>query len=85
MPTLRELATEPFLLHEEGSGSRHVIDQHMRDTGIQLQVRLSLASNKAIRKLVAKGIGLTVLSRQGARVTAHGTMASPFSTSPASR
>jgi DNA-binding transcriptional LysR family regulator len=62
--TLQELATEPFLLREEGSGSRHVIDQHMRDTGIQLKVRLSLASNEAIRELVASGMGLTVLSRQ---------------------
>ena len=62
--TLQELATEPFLLREQGSGSRHVIDQHMRDTGVQLKVRLSLASNEAIRELVASGMGLTVLSRQ---------------------
>ena len=62
--TLQELPTEPFLLREQGSGSRHVIDQHMRDTGVQLKVRLSLASNEAIRELVASGMGLTVLSRQ---------------------
>ena len=62
--TLQELAAEPFLLREEGSGSRHVIDEHMRDSGIQLKVRLSLASNEAIRELVASGMGLTVLSRQ---------------------
>ena len=61
--TLQELATEPFLLREEGSGSRHVVDQHMRDTGVQLKVRLSLASNEAIRELVASGMGLTVLAR----------------------
>ena len=62
--TLQELAGEPFLLREEGSGSRHVIDEHMRDSGVQLKVRLSLASNEAIRELVASGMGLTVLSRQ---------------------
>ena len=62
--TWQELATEPFLLREEGSGSRHVVDQHMRDTGVQLKVRLSLASNEAIRELVTSGMGLTVLSRQ---------------------
>ncbi|MGC1518518.1 MAG: LysR substrate-binding domain-containing protein, partial [Azonexus sp.] len=62
--TLQKLADEPFLLREEGSGSRHVIDEHMRDSGIQLKVRLSLASNEAIRELVASGMGLTVLSRQ---------------------
>jgi len=61
--TLQELADEPFLLREIGSGSRHVIDRHMQVTGIQLKVRLSLSSNEAIRELVASGMGLTVLSR----------------------
>ena len=61
--TLQKLADEPFLLREIGSGSRHVIDQHMRLTGVQLKVRLSLSSNEAIRELVASGMGLTVLSR----------------------
>jgi DNA-binding transcriptional LysR family regulator len=61
--TLQDLADEPFLLREIGSGSRHVIDQHMRRTGVQLKVRLSLSSNEAIRELVASGMGLTVLSR----------------------
>ena len=62
--SLKDLAGEPFLLREEGSGSRHVIDEHMRDNGIQLNVRLSLASNEAIRELVASGMGLTILSCQ---------------------
>lgn len=61
--TLHELADEPFLLREIGSGSRHVIDQHMGISGVQLTVRLSLSSNEAIRELVASGMGLTVLSR----------------------
>lgn len=61
--TLEELADEPFLLREVGSGSRHVIDQHMQVTGVQLKVRLSLSSNEAIRELVASGMGLAVLSR----------------------
>jgi DNA-binding transcriptional LysR family regulator len=61
--TLQALAGEPFLLRETGSGSRHVIDQHMQHCGVQLTVRLSLASNEAIRELVASGMGLSVLSR----------------------
>jgi len=60
---LQDLADEPFLLREVGSGSRHVIDQHMQVTGVQLKVRLSLSSNEAIRELVVSGMGLTVLSR----------------------
>ena len=61
--SLQELASEPFLLREQGSGSRHVIDQHMRESNTLLKVRLSLASNEAIRELVASGMGLSILSR----------------------
>ena len=61
--SLQELAEEPFLLRELGSGSRHVIDQHMRECNIPLKVRLALASNEAIRELVASGMGLSILSR----------------------
>ena len=61
--TLQELAGEPFLLRELGSGSRHVIDEHMQESNTPLKVRLALASNEAIRDLVASGMGLSVLSR----------------------
>jgi len=61
--SLTDLAGEPFLLREPGSGSRHVIDTFLREQGIELKVRLSLASNEAIRDLVASGMGLSVLSR----------------------
>lgn len=62
--SLQALAGEPFLLRELGSGSRHVIDAHIQASGLALKVRLSLASNEAIRDLVASGMGLAVLSRQ---------------------
>ena len=60
---LQELAAEPFILRELGSGSRHAVDAHLQGIGLKLDVRLSLASNEAIRALVASGMGLTVLSR----------------------
>ena len=60
---LFDLAAESFLLRENGSGSRHVVDQYLMKTGVHLDVRLSLASNEAIRALVASGMGLSVLSR----------------------
>lgn len=60
---LDELSDEPFLLRETGSGSRHVIDEHLRQAGLTVKVRLALSSNDAILDLVASGMGLTVLSR----------------------
>jgi DNA-binding transcriptional LysR family regulator len=60
---LADLTGEPFLLREPGSGSRNAIDRHLAQLGLRLNVRLSLASNEAIRDLVASGMGLAVLSR----------------------
>lgn len=60
---LADLAGERFLLREPGSGSRHAVDEHLRAAGVRLDVRLSLASNEAIRDLAASGLGLAVLSR----------------------
>ena len=61
--SLDALGDEPFLLREQGSGSRHAIDSYLQSQGKRLNVRLSLASNEAIRELVASGMGLAVLSR----------------------
>lgn len=71
---LKELAGEPFLLREAGSGSRMAVEQFLRESGLSLKVRLSLASNEAIRELVASGMGLAILSRHalGERPESHG-------------
>ena len=72
--TLAELAGEPFLLKEPGSGSRHAVDAFAAAAGVQLRVRLSLASNEALLELAGTGMGLTVLSRHalGERLEAEG-------------
>ena len=61
---LAELRGERFILRETGSGSRRTIDNHLAKTGIQLDIKLTVSSNEAIRELVASGAGLAVLSRQ---------------------
>lgn len=57
------LADEAFLLREAGSGSRAAVDRHLQASGQTLKVRLTVASNEAIRDLVASGVGLSILSR----------------------
>lgn len=57
------LAGESFLLREAGSGSRAAVDRHLQAKNLALKVRLTVASNEAIRDLVASGVGLSILSR----------------------
>lgn len=61
--SLAELAGEPFLLREPGSGSRRAIDDFAREAGVSLRVRLALGSNEALLELAGTGMGLAVISR----------------------
>lgn len=61
--TAAELAGASFLLREPGSGSRAAVDRHLQQLGLTPTVRLTVASNEAIRDLVASGLGLAILSR----------------------
>jgi DNA-binding transcriptional LysR family regulator len=66
--TLSALATQRFILREQGSGTRMAIDRHFRRRGFRARIRLELGSNEAIKEAVAGGLGLGVVSRH----TLHG-------------
>ncbi len=57
------LRDEPFILREEGSGTRMTAENFFRKHDIQLRVRMTMSSNEAVKQLVAGGLGLSVLSR----------------------
>jgi DNA-binding transcriptional LysR family regulator len=57
------LAQEPFILREEGSGTRLTAENFFAERQIQLRVRMTMSSNEAVKQLVAGGLGLAVLSR----------------------
>ncbi len=57
------LRDEPFILREEGSGTRMTAENFFHERGVQLRVRMTMSSNEAVKQLVAGGLGLSVLSR----------------------
>ncbi len=57
------LQDEPFILREEGSGTRLTADTFFLGRDIRLRVRMTMSSNEAVKQLVAGGLGLSVLSR----------------------
>ena len=59
---LETFAEEPFLMRENGSGTRHAIEQHMADREIKLNVRMTIESNEAIKHAVMSGLGVSILS-----------------------
>lgn len=61
--TVREICREPFILREEGSGTRAVVERALRRKGLKLRPLLSLASPEAIKNAVAAGMGIAIVSR----------------------
>jgi DNA-binding transcriptional LysR family regulator len=60
---VREICREPFILREEGSGTRAVVERALRRKGFKITPLLSLASPEAIKHAVAAGMGIAMVSR----------------------
>ena len=61
--SLDRLAQEPFIVREPGSGTRETADAALQKSGRQVHVLMELASNGAIKRAVARGLGVSILSR----------------------
>lgn len=62
-----ELAAEPLVLREQGSGTREALERVLRARGLQPGAALELGSTTAIRSAVMAGEGPAVLSELAVR------------------
>ena len=60
--SIAQLAGEPFIMREPGSGTRKAVQALLDDHGVKVKVRLELGNNEAIKQAIAGGLGLSVLS-----------------------
>ncbi|MEB3216887.1 MAG: LysR substrate-binding domain-containing protein [Nostocales cyanobacterium 94392] len=60
--SLKHLINEPFIMREQGSGTRKVVEQFFAQHQISVPINLELGSNEAIQQAVVDGLGLSVLS-----------------------
>jgi DNA-binding transcriptional LysR family regulator len=60
---LQELAGEPLIVREPGSGTRKVAERALAAHDVAPQVTLQLGSTEAIKQAVAAGLGLAFVSR----------------------
>jgi len=61
--TLAELAAQPFIVREPGSGTRETAEEALRAAGLSVRPVMELASNGAIKRAVAQDLGVSILSR----------------------
>jgi DNA-binding transcriptional LysR family regulator len=59
-----ELATYPFLVREEGSGTRAVIASLFAEHGLTPRITMELRHSAAIKQAVMAGLGVGLLSDQ---------------------
>jgi DNA-binding transcriptional LysR family regulator len=72
---LDDLVREPFVLREEGSGTRQVAEAHLRRAGVDpaaLRVVAELSGIDAIKATVAAGLGVSIVSQSALQVGGDG-------------
>lgn len=60
--SLEEIAREPFIVREPGSGMRDATFRAFDARGLRPTVRMELGSNEAIKHAIVGGLGLSVMS-----------------------
>jgi DNA-binding transcriptional LysR family regulator len=63
-----DLLEGPLLLREQGSGTRESAERILRGAGIEPVAAMEMASNGALKRAVAGGLGVTVLSTHAVRL-----------------
>lgn len=64
---LEALAGEPFILREEGSGTRRIMEDRLDKAGLSisgLSISAIVGSSDAVRQAVKAGLGVAILSRR---------------------
>lgn len=60
--SMTDFLAQPFLMREHGSGTRYAIEKHFAKLGIELNSRMTIESNEAIKHAVMSGLGVSILS-----------------------
>ncbi len=61
-PALAALADYPFVVREPGSGTRHAMEDFLREHGIAPRITMEMSSNETIKQAVMAGMGISFLS-----------------------
>ncbi|MFN7979536.1 MAG: LysR family transcriptional regulator [Vicinamibacterales bacterium] len=69
----QDLSTQPFVLFEQGSNTRRVVDEFFASSGIEPRIVMETENVEILKALVRHGLGITIVSYQSvARDVASG-------------
>ena len=58
----QDLLGEKFIIREEGSATRAVVANHLRESSIELEVVMEMANPESVKKAVQNGLGIAFIS-----------------------
>ncbi len=61
----------PLIFREQGSGTRHTMEEYFRQHGIPVKKTMELTSNEAVKQAVLAGLGFSVMPLIGIRNELH--------------
>jgi DNA-binding transcriptional LysR family regulator len=59
----KEFCAEPFIVRSTGSDTKSLVEQELARRGLVIKPAMALASTEAIKRAVAAGIGVAIVSR----------------------
>ncbi|MFO0752542.1 MAG: selenium metabolism-associated LysR family transcriptional regulator [Thermodesulfovibrionales bacterium] len=68
--SILELTKEPFIIREEGSGTRQIIEKYLASHSIRIsdmRISMVLGGTESIKEAVEGGMGVSIVSRWAAR------------------
>ncbi|HWR90692.1 MAG TPA: selenium metabolism-associated LysR family transcriptional regulator [Dissulfurispiraceae bacterium] len=68
--SILEITKEPFILREEGSGTRQIVEKYLASHGINpidMHIPLIFGSTESIKGAVESGMGISIVSKWAAR------------------
>ena len=60
---VERLAGQPFVMREPGSATRRIAERRLEEMGVVLKVAMEVGSNEAVKRAVAAGLGMGILSK----------------------
>lgn len=59
---IKTLTDHPFIMREQGSGTRYALEQYLKKMGLPLTAKMTIESNEAIKHAVMANLGISILS-----------------------
>ncbi|MEW6609115.1 MAG: selenium metabolism-associated LysR family transcriptional regulator [bacterium] len=58
-----ELANETFIISRQGSGTRTIVEERLKQIGVILKKTMEFGNTEAIKKAVEAGLGISIISK----------------------